>query len=89
MGFDNLMWRLKVWFRKLLPIALISAVVYGGYNMYRDGAFRHGVGPAINYVVRHIPFFGSKFGHSHRGSVAAGRYSKRGKHHRHHRRHHR
>lgn len=87
MGFDSLIWRLKMWFRKLLPIAIISALVYGGYNMYRDGAFRHGVGPAVNYMIRHIPFFGSKFSKK-RSSVAAGRYHKKGgRHHRTHRRH--
>jgi len=75
MGLDSMMWRLKQWFRKVLPIALIGAVCYGGYNMYRAGALRHGVGPAFNYVVRSIPFFGSKFGHyrGRSGSVAQGR----------------
>lgn len=75
-GLDNLIWKLKMWFRKLLPIALIGAVLYGGYDMYRAGVFRRGVGPAVTYMLHKIPYFGSRFGHYRGHGVAkSGRYT--------------
>ena len=59
----NLSWKAKQFVRKLLPITLILAAVYGGYSMYRKGTFRRGIGPAMGSVLKHIPYFGSRFKH--------------------------
>lgn len=67
---DNLIWQIKTWIRKLMPIALIGAVLYFGYDMHRRGILRRGVGPSVNYVLHKIPYFGSKFGHYRGGKVA-------------------
>ena len=59
----DLGWKLKQWFRQLFPIALIGAFLYGGYNLYKAGAFRRGFGPAVTSVLGHVPYFGSRFRH--------------------------
>jgi len=63
MGFDNLTWKIKQFFRNLLPLVIIGAILYGVYGMYKKGAFRHGIRPAITSVLKKIPYFGSRFKH--------------------------
>jgi hypothetical protein len=63
MGLDNLTWKLKSLFRKALPWLVVGLVAYGGYNMYRRGYFRHGVGSAVTRVLHQVPYFGSRFRH--------------------------
>lgn len=89
-----LTWKIKRWFRQLLPIALAGLVVWGGYTMFfARGGFR-GAKNAVTRVLRQVPFFGSRFrSGGHRSSrVHAYRYHSRRRHHvrrsrRHHRRH--
>ncbi len=64
----DLGWRLKQWFRKIFPLALIGAFLYGGFNLYKAGAFRRGFGPAVTSALRHVPYFGSRFSHYTPGS---------------------
>ena len=54
-------WKIKRWFRQLLPIALAGAVVWGGYNMFFTRGGLRGPRIAITRALRHIPFFGSRF----------------------------
>jgi hypothetical protein len=68
-------WKLKRWFRQLLPIALAGAVVWGAYQMFFTRAGLRGPKTAVNRMLRQIPFFGSRFrskpsyreGHARRG----------------------
>jgi len=59
----NLSWKIREAFRKFLPLAIVLAVAYGGYQMYRKGSFRHGLKPAIYSVLHKLPYFGSRFRH--------------------------
>lgn len=56
---DNLIWKLKSLIRQLLPMALIGAVLYGGYLSYKEGAFRRGIGSGITHMLGKVPVFGS------------------------------
>lgn len=66
-----------------MPLAIAAVVAWGGYSLYKEGAFRKGVGGAVNHVLHKIPYFGSRFGHyrGSRKSVARSKksYSKHGK----------
>jgi len=72
-------WRLKQWFRKLFPLALIGAFLYGGFNLYKAGAFRRGFGPAVTSALRHVPYFGSRFKNYSPGRSSRKSYSYQGK----------
>jgi hypothetical protein len=86
---DSLAWKVKNLFKQMLPLVILGFVVYYGYHMYRRGVFRHGVGPAVTYVLRQVPILGSHF--RHRGYHYSYRHGYRHghRHGRHHRRHHR
>jgi hypothetical protein len=47
----------------LIPIAIIGALLFGGYHLYQKGTFRRGIGPAVSSVLHKIPYFGSRFKH--------------------------
>ena len=74
---SDLIWKLKRFVRKAFPIALIGAFLYGGYTLYRQGAFRHGVSHAVTSVLRRLPYFGSRFRH-YSGGRSSYAYSGRG-----------
>lgn len=63
---SNFSWKVKQWFRKMLPLALIVAVLYGGYHLYRQGTFRRGLKPAITSMLHKLPYFGSRYKHYNR-----------------------
>ena len=74
----DLIWKLKQWLRKLFPIALIGAFLYGGFNLYKAGAFRRSFGSTVSSMLQHVPYFGSRFKHyspssSHRSYAYQGR----------------
>lgn len=60
---SDLSWKLKQWFRKALPFAVVGALVWGAYTLHKRGTFRYGFKPAVMSVLRHVPFIGSKFRH--------------------------
>lgn len=60
---SQLWWRIKELFSKLVAVALVGAVAFGGYSLYRQGAFRGGFAHAGRVVMRQIPYFGSRFRH--------------------------
>lgn len=75
----------------LIPLAVVGALLFGGYNLYKKGAFRRGIGPAVSSALHSIPYFGSRFKH-YKGSSGFAintprKYTKRSKKARHHRRH--
>ncbi len=87
-------WKIKQFFNKVFPIALIGAVLYGAVSMYNQGAFRRGLKPAITTMLYKLPYFGTRYKHYNRGKSYA--YSSRKKyrghrrgHSRRNRRHHR
>ncbi len=92
---SDLSWKLKNFFRKAFPIALVAGVLYWGYSLYRQGTFRHGVKYAITSILHRLPYFGSRFKHYESSSVSSApsyAYSGRSVHRhrgRHHRRRHR
>jgi hypothetical protein len=91
---DNLTWKVKQMFRKLMPLLIGAVVLYGGYNLYRKGTFRHGIMPGVTSMLRNVPVLGSHFRRSGWGSTAYrssyGNSHRRNRGHRGHgRRHHR
>lgn len=54
-------WQIKQFIRKLLPFAIVGGILYGGYNLHQEGAFRRGVGPFVTSMLSKIPVFGSQF----------------------------
>jgi len=58
---SELIWKIKQLFRKVIPIALIAGVCYGGFTAYKRGWFGRKVTYQINSLVSKVPFFGSKF----------------------------
>lgn len=56
-------WKLKQFLRKIFPLALIGALLYGGWNLYKQGTFRHGPKYAVMTILHKIPYFGSRFRH--------------------------
>lgn len=88
---SQLIYRLKEFIGKLVTIAVILAVGYGGYSLYRQGAFRGGIAHTGKVILRQIPYFGTRFRHfigsgkKSRGSykaVSYGNKHRRGKSHR-------
>lgn len=83
---DSLIWKIKQLFRQILPLAIVGALIWGGYNMYKAGALRRGIGPAFTATLHKIPYFGSRFRHYTGGSSSYSKYgkssSRRGKHYR-------
>ena len=87
---NDLMWKLKQLFRKVLPFAVIGGLLYGGWTLHRQGAFRHGPKHAILAILHKIPYFGSRFQHYGGGGYGPSpsySYSGRGNRHRSYRRH--
>ncbi|NBX92093.1 MAG: hypothetical protein EB078_06370 [Proteobacteria bacterium] len=60
---SQLIWRIRELFSKLIAIALVGVVAFGGYTLYRKGAFSGGISHAGKVVMRQIPYFGSRFRH--------------------------
>jgi len=81
---QQIIWQIKEAISKLIVIVVIGAVAYGGYTLYRKGAFRGGVSHASRVILKQIPYFGSRFRHfiasSSRSSVSSGRSYRRGRH---------
>lgn len=71
------LYKVREFAQNLIPVAIIGALAFGGYNLYKQGTFRHGLKPAMHSIVKKIPYFGTKFGHytssssSYRGSYVA------------------
>ena len=92
-----LTWKIKRWFRQLMPFALAALVVWGGYTMFFSRSGFRGAKNSVARVLRNVPFFGSRFRSS--GSYRSGRSARsyrryqsprRSRYHaRSHRRHHR
>lgn len=90
MSFDSMMWKIKRFFKKAFPIALIAGVLYFGYNLYKKGTFRGGFSQSFHRVVRQLPYFGSRFrGYSGSSSFATNSGYRRGgrKHYRQYKKH--
>lgn len=60
---NNLIWKLKQFFRKITPLLILMAVLYGGHSLYQQGVFRRGLKPAITSMLYKLPYFGSRFRH--------------------------
>lgn len=81
----QIIWRIKEAISKLIVVIVIGTVAYGGYSLYRKGAFRGGVGHASRVILKQIPYFGSRFrhfiasGNRSRHSVSSGRRVRRGR----------
>lgn len=60
---DNLIWKIKNFFRSLIPLVVIGGIAFGGWNLYKSGTFRNGIQPGIASLVRKVPFFGSRMSH--------------------------
>lgn len=81
----QIIWQIKEAISKLIVVLVIGAVAYGGYSLYRKGAFRGGVGHASRVILKQIPYFGSRFRHfiasgsGSRHSVSSGRSYRRGR----------
>lgn len=48
---------------KIIPLSLASALLFGGWHLYKTGTFRYGIKPVLTAAVSHIPYFGSRFRH--------------------------
>jgi len=59
----QIIWHIKEAFRKLVAVAIVGGIAFGGYSLYKKGAFRGGVGHFGKVVARQIPYFGSRFRH--------------------------
>lgn len=97
---DNLMDKLRALGEKIIPLMIVGALGWGGWTLYKQGTFRHGIKPAISQIVGKIPYFGTRFRHylngssksyvagRSRGRVGKAHHRKGGRsHHRRHRRH--
>lgn len=88
----QIIWQIKEAFSKLIVVVVIGAVAYGGYSLYRKGAFRGGIGHTSRVILKQIPYFGSRFRHfigsgtKSRSSVARSGHYRRGRSARHSRR---
>ena len=60
---SDLVWKIRQWFRKCVPLVMVGALAFGGYHLYRQGTFRNGLGTLSSWTSK-IPYFGSKFSHS-------------------------
>jgi hypothetical protein len=58
---SELIWKIKQLFRKIVPIALIVGICYGGFTAYKKGYFGRTITHRISTLTQKIPFFGSKF----------------------------
>ena len=56
----DLVWQIKQLIRKLMPLAIVGAVVYGGYTFHKQGVFRHGPKYAVATLLNKVPVFGSR-----------------------------
>lgn len=56
----SLMWRIKESLRNLMPWVVAGLVAWGGYSLYKKGAFRHGV-PTLGQALSYLPHFGTRF----------------------------
>jgi len=79
----RIIWQIKEAVSKLIVVLVIGAVAYGGYSLYRKGAFRGGIGHTSRVILRQIPYFGSRFRHfiASGPSVASGSTSRRARNH--------
>lgn len=59
----QILWQVKQLATKLITIALVGAVAFGGYSLYQDGVFRGGIGQASKRILRKVPYVGSRFKH--------------------------
>lgn len=75
----QLIWQIKQLLSKVIVYVAAGAILYGGYSLYRQGAFRGGVAHASKVILRQVPYFGSRFrhyfssakrGYFHHGSIA-------------------
>ncbi len=81
-----MLWRLKEGLRNLTPWIIIGVIAWGGYSMYRKGAFRHGI-PSLGQTLSYLPHFGSRFSqYNSRRSNYAYAPAKHGRKHKAHRR---
>lgn len=75
---SELIWKIKSFFRSLIPIGLIVGMCYGGFHAYQKGWFgrklTNQISNTVSQLGRSIPFFGSKFA-TKRLSVTASRHS--------------
>lgn len=82
---NQLIWRIKEALSKLVTLAIIGAIAFGGYSLYQKGAFRGGISRTAKVALRSIPYFGSRFRHfiaspkSSRHAISYSRHSKKGK----------
>ena len=58
---SDLIWKIKQLFRKIVPIALILSLAYGGVVLYKKGLFGKKITQQLTSWSHKIPFFGSKF----------------------------
>lgn len=59
----QIIWQIKQLATKIIAIALVGAVAFGGYSLYQDGIFRGGIGQASKRILRKVPYVGSRFKH--------------------------
>lgn len=71
-----MLWRIQEFFKKLIPMVIVGAVAFGGYNLYREGAFNRGVGYAVSSALGKLPYFGSRFRHYTRKSSSPSRVAR-------------
>jgi len=65
---NNLIWKIKSFFRKITPLLILMAVLYGGHSLYQQGVFRRGLKPAITSMLYKMPYFGTRFRHYNKSS---------------------
>lgn len=65
---SGLMYKIREFLQNLIPVAIVGALAFGGYTLYKQGTFRNGLRPAVSSLVKKIPYFGTKFGHYTSGS---------------------
>lgn len=58
---SDLIWKIKQLFRKIVPVALILSLGYGGVTIYKKGLFGKKITQQLTSWSHKIPFFGSKF----------------------------
>jgi len=59
----QLIWQIKQLLSKVIALAVVGAICFGGYSLYKKGAFRGGVAHAGKVILKQIPYFGSRFKH--------------------------
>ena len=65
---SGFMYKVREFLQNLIPVAIIGALAFGGYHLYKQGTFRNGLRPAMSSIVKKIPYFGTRFGHYTTGS---------------------